>query len=351
MKITNIQLKQFRCFSSLSLSFSSPLVLIQGPNGSGKTSLLEALYYAGHLHSFKTSSPKELIYHDTDSFFVKVSGESTPAHPEPVEGWNIQAGYSNQKRIIKINDTIAKTYRDLYAAYRTISVAEADMALVQGAPEVRRSFLDDAISFISADYRLLLRKYRKVLEQRNALFMQSFVSDESYTLWTEQLMSLTVAIQQERTRFLADLEGLVNDFLRIYCNFEGKAVTFIYTIKRSVFDFDLKSLEIRAKKSLIGAHLDDFAISFIGKQAKNFASRGQQKLLTIIMKIAVGSKINNSYILLLDDFVTDFDESRTKCLLRLLVDTNAQLILTIPSSKSILHDAIKEYPHQIISLE
>lgn len=346
MKITHIQLKHFRCFEALSLSISSSLVLIQGANGSGKTSLLEALYYSGHLRSFKTPSPKELMQHMHESFFIKIAGELE----DTTDQWHIQAGYSSEKRIVKINDTPAKTYHDLYTTYRVISIAEDDMALIQGAPEIRRLFLDDAISLASRDYRLLLKKYRKVLEQRNALLQGFTISEESYTLWTEQLVVLTEEIRKERNTFLMSLEEKVNTLLEQYCSFENPALALTYTIKRSSIDQDLKNNEFRAKKSLIGAHLDDFSVVFIGKNAKNFASRGQQKLLTILLKIAAGNLMEQSYILLLDDFMTDFDELRIQTLLRILTDTPVQLLCTIPTTTGPVHAAIQQYPHQIITL-
>lgn len=339
-----MQLKQFRCLSATSLSFSSRLIVIEGPNGSGKTSILEALYYAGHLRSFKTAAPKELIQHDADSFFIRLHGDTKSG-----ESWHIHAGYSQDKRVIKINDTPAKTYRDLYATYQVISITEDDMALVQGYPETRRSFMDDAISAQSEEYRILLKKYRKVLEQRNALLTQYTISDESYILWTDQLTELTARIHAERIAFLQRVEARVNRLLEDYCGFSGNEVALIYAAKQ-IQHSDLKMQEIRAKKTLFGAHLDDFTCTFIGKKAKSFASRGQQKLLAVIMKIAAAEDLA-SYVMLLDDFVTDFDEQRVRSLIRLVAAKSAQCIFTIPATKGILHDALAEYPHQIIRLD
>lgn len=343
MHITDLQLKQFRCFESLHLTFNSPIVLIEGANGSGKTSLLEALYYAGHLHSFKASTPKEMIYHLEDSFFVKVAGVSE-------ESWNIQTGYSQQKKNIKINESPVKTYKDLYATYRAISITEDDMALVQGSPETRRSFLDHGLSFISLEYRTLHKRYKRVLEQRNALLSQPFVSGESYALWTEQLDELTTLIQEQRIKLLASLELIVNRLLDEHFAREALPyVTLSYSAKR-VLDEGLKIDELRAKKTLFGAHLDDFSFLLGTMPAKVFASRGQQKLLTVLIKIAVGIQDNQSHVLLLDDFVTDFDEARLSSLVRLLQAINAQIFFTIPVQKSALHDILSEYPHQIITL-
>lgn len=343
MFVTSVVLKQFRCFDSLSLSFDSPIVVIEGGNGAGKTSVLEALYYTGHLKSFKTSTPKELIHHTHEAFFIKVNGKSE-------DEWSIQAGYSHHKKSVKINETSVKTYQELYSAYKVISITEDDLHLVQGAPEVRRSFLDQILCVESIEYRTLLRKYRKVLEQRNALLAQTSVSSESYAIWTEQLLEITEYIRGKRITILQQLEQRVNELLRLYLATEGlAAITLQYTPKVSPVIEKLMYDEVRAKKTLFGAHLDDFICNLHGNSVKTFASRGQQKLIVVLMKIAQ-IRQKNDQIVLLDDFVTDFDEVRIQALIRLLSDINSQLFFTIPVYKGVLHDALHEYPHQIVKI-
>ena len=73
MRIASVRLRNFRCFSSLDLDFESPIVLIHGLNGSGKTSLLEALHYACYIRSFKTHVPKEMIHEDADEFRITLN--------------------------------------------------------------------------------------------------------------------------------------------------------------------------------------------------------------------------------------------------------------------------------------
>ena len=73
MQLTRIDIKNFRCFSSLSLELDNPIILIQGGNGSGKTSILEAIHYLAHLKSFRTPHPKDMANFDKKSFFIKAS--------------------------------------------------------------------------------------------------------------------------------------------------------------------------------------------------------------------------------------------------------------------------------------
>src|SRR5437868_6298202 len=97
--------------------------------------------------------------------------------------------------------------------------------------------------------------------------------------------------------------------------------------------------ETRVGHSLFGAHLDDFLIHFQDKKSKNYSSRGQQKLIVLLVKIAQIQQLLHSkgpVILLLDDFMTDFDEQRCRLLLDLLFDLKIQLIFTVPTGTHFL---------------
>src|SRR5690349_8885573 len=158
LQVTHIQIKDFRCFESLTLSFEGPIILIEGDNGSGKTSLLEALYYGCYLRSFRTSSPKELIRFGSNSFFVKMAVRNQLN--AQTFGHDIQVGFSRGKRVVKVDQKPIASYKELMDHYRIISLTDDDMQLVKGAPQERRSFIDQAVLLNDPAYGQKLRDFR-----------------------------------------------------------------------------------------------------------------------------------------------------------------------------------------------
>lgn len=351
MNITSIQLKNFRCFKNQTFSFElKPIIILIGVNGSGKTSLLEALYYACYLRSFRSNNIQDMIQLDAPSCFIKVTttddeGEHT-----------IQIGFSAQERAIKIDGKTVKSYKDLISRYKIVIVMEDDIMLIQGAPELRRTFIDHAVLMQDPAQAGIFRTYKQVLKQRNALLAQNkSISHEEYTLWTEKLWILTHQIQTLRNEYLKKIETHVN---RLAQQVQDTPITISLIYKSKIHDIqsykqwiDLyMHKEQSIQRSLFGAHLDDFEILFHNKASRQFASRGQQKLIAVLIKIAQCELVNNNAIILLDDFMTDFDSKNAQAIIDLLRKRNVQTVFTAPIIKSSLIDCIEKYEYQMIDV-
>ena len=344
MRIASARLRNFRCFSSLDLEFESSVVLLHGPNGSGKTSILEALHFACYLRSFKTHLPKELIRSESEGFGVGLSLIS-----QTFDTLNVQL--TRKKKTIKLNDKNLSSYKELYDAYRAITITEDDLLTIQGAPSLRRTFLDTMVLLFNPSHVSLSKRYRAILDNRNALIHRGNPDTESYMLWTDQLLQTGRKIQEARRETLVLLEkeaqSLVGHIIKVphevdipltvrysYCPpyaevFQiGSAQELIERYPR------LRENELRHKRSLFGAHLDDFTITFLGKDCRTYASRGQQKLVLFLLKLAQLQSLHGQgstgTILLVDDFMTDFDDERTSALLPLMTKLSSQVILTSP---------------------
>ncbi len=356
MHITQLQIKNFRCFQSLELSFNTPITLIEGLNGVGKTSLLEALHYLCYLRSFRTHLPQELVRFGQDNFFIKAFLYSD----NPNDTYELQVGFSNKKRLVKVNNTALASYKELLQYYRIVTLTEDDIGLIKEGPEARRLFIDQAIILNTADFVTLGKKCRAIVENRNSLLKRGS-SPESHHLWGEQLWQVSVEIQQQRIAVLAQLEKVVCDLAQEYFQNEFQ-IALNYSSKSSLRDTyhafmtanpTLLHDELRMGRSLYGAHLDDFMIQFKQAKSKNFASRGQQKLIVLLLKAAqirlLGGQ-KRPAILLLDDFMTDFDSGKAQILLRLLNQLDIQLIFTMPSSDSFLQKELSHYHTTTIKL-
>jgi len=349
--LTEIQIKNFRCFSQISLELKGPLVLIQGVNGSGKTSLLEALHYLCFLRSFRTHSPRDLIHFGSEGFFIKAQIDDAQSASH-----EIQVGFAGKKRLVKINQKAISSYKELMDYYRIVTITEDDLHLISSGPEIRRAFIDQALLLDDPEFIQIMRNYKHIVDSRNALLAQGRINLESYTLWTDQLWATSRILQERRIAMLGQLQDITNQMLAENFN-DPLSVAFAYSPKKvgpEVDEIEFKAMqpglyaeETRFARSLFGAHLDDFVIKFQDKKSKVFASRGQQKLIVLLMKVAQmkhigGNKGGNSTIFLLDDFMTDFDPGRAHTLLDILCGLENQLIFTSPIDRGSFEDKLSD---------
>lgn len=364
LQLASIYLKDFRCFEQTTIDLDSSIVLICGANGTGKTSLLEALHYGCYLRSFRTSTTRDLVALGKEAFFVKFL-----VHGGQLENYvdhTIQIGFTNNKRVVKVDNKIMVSYKDLLAYYRIVSLTEDDLKLIQDGPEERRAFMDQALLLDDASFLTTMREYRIILENRNALLHKELIDPEVFLIWTKKLWETTQIIQAIRKQFLALLELEVNKMLHQHVD-SDLTISFTYQAKKqSDLSFeqflgkngsinDLMRSEAYFKRSLFGAHIDDFLVELAGKKSRAHASRGQQKMIVLLIKIAQIKQLMDKkgpLIFLLDDFMTDFDIERGKALLSALFELNCQLIFTSPRRDSALESALiaSQTSYKIISM-
>lgn len=368
MFIQKLRLQNYRCFSDQTFSFDKKFVLIEGANGSGKTTILEALHYGCFLKSFRTNRVRDLFSFDQKNFFLQVDFEEKAGDFNHVQV-GISLDEKAPKRLVKFNKKVIKSYRDLISHYRIVSLTENDLMLVQGAPEVRRYFLNQLCVLFKPDLIGHLRKYKQILEHRNSIL--STINESMLTkntelkIWSKQLWEESRLLQQERIAHLKELEKDINELLAEHFSSLDLKIGFSYQVKNKISDYETfedfwkgysskLETEWRWRRSLFGAHLDDFSVIFQEKKAKQFASRGQQKLVLFLLKIALAEKLekkNMQVTLLLDDFLTDFDHQRLTDCLSLLSKLSCQVFITCPL-KSLITKHYTESPDlmQVISL-
>lgn len=350
MSVVSLTLRNFRCFKAATFDFSSPLTLIQGNNGSGKTSLLEALHYGCHLRSFRTHLPAELA---TDK--GEIEGFNLAIRTELDE---ITIGISGKRRLIKINGSPATSYQDLVKSYKVITFIEDDLDCIKGYPEGRRNLIDQAILVQEPRYYTLLKNARKITEHRNKILQDHPFHHENYGIWTEQFIQVYKEIIGFRLNYLEQLNGMLATITQDYGS--ENFIRLEYKTKRPFETLQerrqLQTDERATCRVLCGPHLDDIEFIIGDRNSRAFASRGQQKLAMMFLKIAQARILmSNNFdklVFLIDDFLTDFDTIRITKLLNLLFDLRVQLIITVPQQHDLLYNlCAKQGAFNLITIE
>jgi DNA replication and repair protein RecF len=343
--VESLTLQNFRCFSERVFTFNGRLIVVEGPNGSGKSCLLEALHYCCYLRSFRTRLNRDLIQLGKEHFFVQASVRQEAAALVD----DIQVGFSGiEGKIVRWNHNLVHSYKDLVAQFKVITLVADDINVVQGEPEIRRDFLNYAMMLNQPSFIAQFKTYRQVLDQRNSLLARGSGVDDTFMTWTEKLWAEATILRQQREKYLGTLESAINKLLEAYFA-DDKDLDFrielVYATKHGAdtatfdefwhtFERTHAATEWLWRRSLFGIHLDDVVINFQKKRARVYASRGQQKLLAFLLKIAqleqLSAQSSEPGVLLLDDFMTDFDRGRVERCLKALQNFNVQIFLSTP---------------------
>jgi len=281
----------------------------------------------------------DLVCHDHDSFFLK--GSFTPTD-QLVDEHTIQVGYANKKKAIKVDGKIVSTYKDIFELFQVVTLLEDDINLIKGYPAQRRSFMDQSVLFLRTGYLKEFRDFKRILQSRNALLSKGVTDRLELDIWTEKLWNHSIQISMHRSEVLQKVEKVMNELLKTYFDdiykitiqYESKHVqkseNFHDFKQRMSYIFHQESF---IKRSQFGAHLDDFIVKIDGRNARLYASRGQQKLIALLCKLSLISLANKnafSPVILVDDFIADFDSKRLKNIVKFFVNCKNQVIITTP---------------------
>lgn len=348
MYIKKLNLINFRNYLNQELEFSKNINIIYGNNAQGKTNIIESIFLCALGKSYRSKKDKELINFEKDKAIVDIN-----YYREDREG-NIKAEISDNKTFY-INDIKQKKISEIIGKINIVIFTPDDINIVKDGPSQRRKFLDVMISGIKPNYLYLLTKYLKVLEQRNQYLKQIKFENKPESMldiWDEQLAELDEKIYEYRKYFVSKINEKIKDIHKriTECgknnSFEEILINYISTGESK--DNYLNNL-IKSRKSdiykgstSIGIHRDDFNIIIDGKNVSIYGSQGQQRTAILSLKMSeleiVYDEIGEKPILLLDDFMSELDESRRNSLLKNVVDN--QIIITCTDKLNIDADVV-----------
>ena len=328
MYLSFLKASNFRCFANIELEFDQKYNLIYGENGSGKTSVLEAISYLGRGRSFRTNNVSEIVKWKTDDLLVY--GKIISANSESSIG--IMNGKSGLES--SVNGDHTKGIAGLAHSLPFQIIDPNTHNLIGGGPEARRQYLDWVLFHVEPEYIDIWRKYKKTLKQRNVL-LKSHKNKSEIQNWDQGLAQLGEKISLMRDEIFILLEPVLMEFAK-----ELLDTNISLHINRG-WSRDLALLDslsdninqdIQYKSTQQGPHRADITVSLDMGAAKKHISRGQQKLLACALINAsielVQSYIDKPILLLLDDPKAELDNNSTKKLVNQVCSLNSQVIAT-----------------------
>ena len=329
MILTSLSLINYKNFESETFAFDPKINCFVGPNGVGKTNVLDAIYHLSFGKSYFNPITSQNIKHDANFFVVEGHYEKSE-QPEKI----IVSAKQGQKKLIKRNGKTYEKFSDHIGFLPLVIISPADRDLIIEGSETRRKFMDGVISQGDSNYLKTLISYNKVLAQRNSLlkyFAANNTNDpDTLAIYNEQLDALGKVIYDKREHFLSIFTPI---FLERHQAISQSKETVSLHYKSQLQETDLLSLledNIQKDRMLqytsVGIHKDDLSFEIEDHPIKKFGSQGQQKSYLIALKLAqfdfIKAQSKVTPILLLDDIFDKLDEHRVEQIISLVDNEN-----------------------------
>lgn len=336
MYIKDITLKAYRNYTNQNITFSGDVNIISGENAQGKTNLIEAISFLSCGKSFRTQKDTDLISFGKPKAYIKGIYSNATGFGE------IEALIArDDKKSIKINEQPVKKLTDIFGTFLSVVFSPEELKIVRESPAQRRRFMDMEISKIRPAYLFDLQSYEKALQSKNALLKSSMKAEQITKLASVFNLQLAEYGEQIIKRRLAFLKLLNEKAKELHTNLtDGKEVFSLQykpcvdlnNIKEALYQKLESSIqtEIENGCTVHGPHREDIQFFVNDKDAKIFASQGQQRTAILSLKLAVALIIKDTLkempVILLDDVFSELDTSRQKALLKTF--TNMQIFIT-----------------------
>lgn len=330
MLLNELRIENLRNIEQLDIEFGPGLNLIDGANGAGKTSILEAAYLLSHGTSFRTHKPEVLIRRGSDA--LSLFGRVLAGGAERRLGMQRRAG----RWTARLDGDPTANLTDVLANCAVVCFEPGSHALISGSAEGRRRYLDWGMFHVEPNYVGWARRYRRALRQRNALLKQQG-DDEELRVWDEELSAAAEPLTDARQRYMERMGARLVSLLQIFLpELGGAKVNFRPGWDRSM---PLRQVlaEATARDRLLGhttrgPHRADWVLSFEAAPIHEQLSRGQEKVCAIACLLAQARLYEDtkgeSPIVALDDFCSELDAPHQWLCLGALIESRAQVLLT-----------------------
>ncbi len=344
MGLLRLDLSSFRIFASTVFEPDpGATTVIVGPNGTGKTSILEAVGYLGTGRSFRGSTREAMVSqgasHALLRAWLEVGGREVQ-----IEAEMAKVGRSK----VLINRQPARSRRDLAEAVAVSTFSPEDLVVVRGGPAGRRDLLDDALSLLQPSAGGILEDVDRALRQRSALLRQcrgrlSSEAEATLEVWDDRLGGAGQKLIELRRGLCHSLEAEVERAYQSLAGDDAQRVQMHYQCSAEGGLLDAlrraRVEDVRRGVSTVGPHRDDLQLTLNGREARSQASQGEQRCLALSLRLGVHrlvtAQLGHPPILLLDDVFSELDPERS-----------LRLITELPPGQTLITSAVP-LPRQV----
>ena len=344
MNVNTVTYRNFRNIEEAHLTFTPGVNILWGNNAQGKTNALEGIYCFACGKSFRGVRDRELLRFGTESGGLELSFTDA----ERAQRLSLQF-FSAKSRQMKRNGVSIRKSADFVGTFHGVLFCPEHLSMIKGAPAQRRSFLDAAISQLKPAYLAALTDYAAVLKQRNAL-LKNDTQDERARMpllevLTSQMAALNTRIVLTRMKYIRLLDTSVGGFLEdMTAGREHASLAYQTDAQPELYGEDGAAIteafyekcmsyaarEFAAQTTLHGCHRDDILISLDGREARLYASQGQDRSIALAMKLGEGelsrAAAGEYPVFLFDDVLSELDAGRQQYLMQRL--GGRQVIMT-----------------------
>ena len=322
MYVESLELKNFRNYGRISLTFDQGTNILYGDNAQGKTNLLEAIYVCGTTKSHKSSRDGELIRFGEEEAHMRLF-----FNKDGITHRIDMHLRKNGKKGVAVDGLPIRRAAHLFGMMNLVLFSPEDLNIIKHGPKERRRFLDSELCQLDKIYYSELAQYNRILLQRNTLlkdipFSRSLIP--TLDVWDDQLISSGTHLIRERVEFIEKLNQIVagiheeltggKEWIEVVYEPNAGADELGDRLRKS------RDKDLKLKTTSAGPHRDDFSVLINGIDIRHFGSQGQQRSAALSLKLSeiylVRSVIKDSPILLLDDVLSELDSSRQRMLLQ-----------------------------------
>lgn len=317
MRLNRITLENFRNVVLTELTFEGRQHFFLGPNGQGKTNLLEAIGYLTALRSFRTSDQRLLIAHDRED-----AGIAYEIEHELLDETGVTIKFRPDAKEVTCDGEWITKFSDYIGRFPTVVFSSQDQQMVRGGPVYRRRWLDLTVAAMDTAYLNLLQQYHRAVVDRNRLLKHK-ASAVEFAAFELPLATAAAQIVQKRTANLKILSGFVAEsYATISGDREQASMQYTPDLDQTDVSAWTRALnksrdrDLLMKSTCVGPHRDDFDLRLGGRSARDFASEGQQRSLALALRLAQVNYFHDRSgvepIVLADDVLGELDPERRK---------------------------------------
>lgn len=328
MWVNSLKVRNFRNYTDFQLNFSKGVNFIQGDNGTGKTSLVEAISLLNMCRSIRTSNEMELIKFNEESAIIESQIENQIKR-------DFKIVLSKKGKYIELDGNVQKKVSSIVGVVKIITFLPKDVDLLKQFPQKRRKFIDSNFSMIDYEYLKLLSEYNYYLQEIRELLKGDKIDDIVLEVLLHEISKKGFEILKKRLYYFK----LINEYLKkismgLFKENDLFNLKYVSTLKNinSIDDYynelqkSIKKERLKDKNKIIvhGIHLDDFILEYKNFDLSLYGSQGENRISIIALKLSLYEFIKEKYdeeaIIILDDVLSELDEINQRRLIKYLTN-------------------------------